>query len=59
MRLKPFFPFYGAKYRLAPLYPTPEHDTLIEPFAGSASYASLRCSKRVVLIERDPVIAEL
>jgi hypothetical protein len=57
--LKPFFTYYGGKYRAAPHYPAPQHDMVIEPFAGSAGY-SLRHSERdVVLMERDPVIAEM
>lgn len=43
------FSFYGSKSKLAHLYPTPQHDTLIEPFAGSAAY-SLRHHERDVLL---------
>lgn len=31
--------YYGSKYRLASKYPTPQHDTIIEPFAGGAGYS--------------------
>jgi len=31
--------YYGSKYRLARYYDAPLHKTIIEPFAGSASYA--------------------
>lgn len=31
--------YYGSKYRLARHYDAPRHKTIIEPFAGSASYA--------------------
>lgn len=31
--------YYGSKYRLARYYDAPQHKTIIEPFAGSASYA--------------------
>lgn len=31
--------YYGSKYRLAKHYDAPRHGTIIEPFAGSASYA--------------------
>lgn len=37
--LRPFFSYYGGKYRAAPKYPKPEHSTIVEPFAGSAGYA--------------------
>ena len=35
----PFFTYFGGKWRIAKRYPKPTHDTLIEPFAGSAGYA--------------------
>jgi hypothetical protein len=57
--LKPFFCFYGGKWRAAPKYPAPLFDTVIEPFAGAAGYATRHFNKRVILIEKDPVIASL
>jgi hypothetical protein len=57
VRLGPFFKFYGSKYRIAPLYPAPLYDTLIEPFAGSASYATLHHTRQVGLAEVDPDVA--
>lgn len=57
--LKPFFSYFGSKYRLAPKYPQPEYDTIIEPFAGSAGY-SLRYPERdVILVDSDPVIVAI
>lgn len=38
-RLRPLFPYYGSKWRLAPQYPEPRYSTVVEPFAGSACYA--------------------
>ena len=35
-KLKPFFTYYGGKYRAAPKYPEPVHGSIVEPFAGSA-----------------------
>lgn len=58
-RLFPFFCYYGGKWRAAPKYPTPEFDTIIEPFAGAAGYATRYPDRRVILVERDPVIAGL
>ncbi len=55
--LRPFFTYFGGKYRLAPRYPKPEHKWLIEPFAGSAGYALRHPERRVLLIERSPAIA--
>lgn len=56
--LWPFFTFFGGKWRAAPRYPRPAWGTIIEPFAGSAGYALRYPSRQVVLVERDPVIAE-
>lgn len=58
MNLAPFFTFYGGKYRAARRYPPPTYDTIIEPFAGSAGYALRHPHLQVVLVERDPAIAE-
>ena len=55
--LRPFFCYYGGKWRAAPKYPPPEHDTIVEPFAGAAGYATRYADRKVVLIERDPIIA--
>ena len=57
--LKPFFSFYGSKWRLAKCYPEPMFERIVEPFAGSAGYALNYFQRKVVLIEKDPVIAEL
>jgi hypothetical protein len=55
------FPYFGAKGRLAHLYPRPEHDTIIEPFAGSAAYAfhADHWTRLVILVEKHPMIADL
>lgn len=55
-RLRPFFSFYGSKWRLAPFYSPPGHNRIIECFAGSASYATLHHTKDVLLVDIDPVI---
>lgn len=59
MSLRPFFSYYGSKWRAAPRYPVPRFDTIIEPFAGSAGYSLRYPSRRVVLVDSDPVIARL
>jgi hypothetical protein len=57
--LRPFFAYYGSKWSLARLYPAPRYGRIIEPFAGSACYSLHHAEREVVLVERDPVIAEL
>lgn len=56
MNLKPFFTYYGGKYRSAPKYPYPHFDRIVEPFAGSAGYALRHYDKDVHLIDLDPII---
>lgn len=57
--LKPFWSYYGGKWRAAPLYPKPLHDTIIEPFAGAAGYSLRYHERKVILVEKYPVIAEI
>lgn len=57
--MRPFFCYYGGKWRAAPLYPPPEHATIVEPFAGAAGYATRYPDRNVVLVERDPIVAGL
>jgi len=40
-------------------YPPPEHDAIIEPFAGAAGYATRYADRKITLVERDPIIANL
>ena len=55
--IRPFFTFYGGKYRAAPRYPKPKHSRIIEPFAGSAGYSMRYPDLNVTLVDADPVIA--
>jgi hypothetical protein len=59
--LRPFFRYHGGKWRAvhAGLYPHPLHDTIIEPFAGSAGYSLHYADHRVILVERYHVVAEI
>ena len=58
--MRPFFPFYGAKWRHAAHLPEPQYDTIIEPFAGSAGYSCRwGAGKQVLLVEIDPVICSV
>lgn len=54
--LKPFFCYYGGKWRSAPRYPAPRHDLIIEPFAGAAGYATRYHKHQIKLYDADPVI---
>lgn len=55
--LRPFFGFYGGKWRDALRhYPAPKHDTVVEPFAGSAGYSVRYADRKVILGEKDPII---
>lgn len=51
--MRPFFSFYGGKWRAAPRYPAPRHDTVIEPFAGSAGYSVRHFARSVRLYDID------
>jgi hypothetical protein len=57
--LKPFWRYYGGKFRAAPRYPAPEHTTIVEPFAGAAGYALRYPDRRVILVDKYPTICEM
>ncbi len=58
--LRPFFGFYGGKWRDAlKHYPSPAFDAIVEPFAGSAGYALRYADRDVVLSELDPIVASV
>lgn len=58
MSLRPFFGYYGGKYRNARKhYPRPAYGTIVEPFAGSAGYSVRYPDRRVILCEKDPKVA--
>ena len=44
--------YYGGKHATSHSYPRPEYRTIIEPFAGSAGYASRYHDRDVVLVEK-------
>lgn len=57
--LRPFWRYYGGKWRTAPQYPAPEHTMIVEPFAGAAGYSLRYYQRRIHLIEKYPVVAGL
>lgn len=54
--LRPFFSYYGGKWRAAPHYPAPTEAVIIEPFAGSAGYAVRHADRQVMLFDLDEKI---
>jgi hypothetical protein len=57
--LRPFWRYFGAKWRIAPRNPKPRHRTIIEPFAGAAGYSLRYPDHDVILVEKYHVIAEI
>lgn len=57
--MKPFFTYFGGKYRVAPYYPAPMYETVVEPFAGAAGYSARHPHQNVILIDKNPIIAGL
>lgn len=57
--LRPFFGYFGGKWRAALHYPAPRYDLIVEPFAGSAGYSLRYAERQVVLVERNPIIASI
>lgn len=57
--MKPMFSYFGSKYKLAKLYGAPRHDTVIEPFAGSAAYSLYWEPKNVILFDKSPIIVSI
>lgn len=55
-KLRAFFYYYGAKNKLALRYPAPKHDTVVEPFAGSAAYSLAYPHLKICLVDKDPQI---
>jgi hypothetical protein len=55
----PLFKWFGSKWLASKLYPAPEHDTIFEPFAGSAGYSLRHHEKKVVLWEDNLQLREL
>jgi hypothetical protein len=54
--LRPFFTYYGGKWRVAKRYPAPQHERVVEPFAGAAGYSVRHYAHRILLVDADPVI---
>jgi site-specific DNA-adenine methylase len=59
MKIGPLFKWYGSKWQSAKHYPKPEHDIIVEPFAGGAGYSLNYSEHQVVLWEEDPNLIKL
>jgi hypothetical protein len=57
--MRPFFSFFGSKWRVGNYYPQPKHNTIIEPFAGSAGYSLRHPQLQIHLYDADPIICGL
>lgn len=49
--LRPFFSYFGGKWRAAPRHPKPRYCRIVEPFAGSAGYSLRYPYMNVVLYD--------
>ena len=57
--MRPFFSYYGAKYTVAKYAGAPRRDLVIEPFAGSAAYATRFAPRRAALYDISPDVCEI
>lgn len=55
--MKPMISYFGGKWRLSGKMDPPVFDTVIEPFAGGAGYSLRHEPKRVILVEKNPIVA--
>lgn len=55
--LRPFWRYYGGKWRAAPKYSAPRYGHIVEPFAGAAGYSLRHHRHAVTLVDAYPVIA--
>jgi hypothetical protein len=55
--LRPFFSYYGSKWRTVPRYPAPLCREIVEPFAGSAGYSVRHAARAVTLVDSYPPVA--
>lgn len=59
MNLRPFFCYYGGKWRAALSYPKPRYPLIIEPFAGAAGYSTRYPGHLVTIADLDPIIVRV
>lgn len=51
--------YYGTKTRLAPHYPKPLHNKIIEPFCGAGKYSLLHFENDILLVDAYPVVIDI
>ncbi len=59
MKIGPLFRWFGSKWLSAKHYPYPEHDAVVEPYAGGAGYSLNYCHKAVTIYDTDPNLSVL
>jgi hypothetical protein len=59
MRLHPLFKWFGSKWSASKLYPKPEHQIIIEPYAGSAGYSLNYSDRDVYIYDSHPALGKL
>jgi len=57
--LRPFFTYFGGKWRVALRYPAPEYSMIIEPFAGAAGYSLRHPDRQIFLNDLNEEISSL
>lgn len=55
----PLFKWFGSKWTASKHYPAPTHDSIVEPFAGSAGYSLRHFDKQVLLAEKNLHLRQL
>jgi site-specific DNA-adenine methylase len=53
VRIGPLFKWFGSKWQSAKRYPSPEHNVLIEPFAGGGGYSLNHSDRKVTIWDDD------
>lgn len=59
MKIGPLFKWFGSKWQSAKRYPKPEHEHIVEPFAGGAGYSLNHVDKKITIWDADPNLTTL
>ena len=57
--VNPFFSYYGAKSKLAELYPPPKYGKIIEPFAGAANYSLRWFDRDITIVDKYELLIDI